>query len=207
MHKIEQYSLQKRQVEELVDTVLEQVGPRLRAARLKQGLTLAELATRAGLSASTLSRLESGKRQANLELLLPLTRELRIGFDQLIPASVPDPRVHQKSVRRDGVLITALSPTSSSIRTFKMVYPPLERAPEQRVHDGYDWIYVISGRLRLRLAEHDLGLEPGEAAEFDTRVPHSMNGVGTGPTEVLCIFNEDGARIHTRAQSVEVEPS
>lgn len=184
-----------------MDAVLEQIGPRLRAARLKQGLTLEELATRAGMSSSSLSRLESGKRQANLELLLPLTRELRIGIDELIPAAVPDPRVRQRPVRRDGVNITALSPQNSPVRTYKMVYPPREATPQPRVHDGYEWLYVISGRLRLKLGEHDLILEPGEAAEFDTRVPHSMNGVGSEPAEILSIFSEDGARIHTRAQT------
>ena len=184
-----------------MDAVLEQIGPRLRAARLKQGLTLDELATRVGMSSSSLSRLESGKRQANLELLLPLTRELRIGIDELIPVAVPDPRVRQRPVRRDGVNITALSPQGSPVRTYKMVYPPREIAPQPRVHDGYEWLYVISGRLRLKLGEHDLILEPGEAAEFDTRVPHSMNGVGPGSAEILSIFSEDGARIHTRAQT------
>lgn len=183
-----------------MEAVLEQIGPRLRAARLKQGLTLEELATRAGMSSSSLSRLESGKRQANLELLLPLTRELRIGIDELISAAVPDPRVRQNPVRRDGVSITALSPQNAPVRTYKMAYPPRATMPQPRVHDGYEWLYVISGQLRLKLGEHDLVLEPGEAAEFDTRVPHSMNGVGPGPAEILSIFSEDGARIHTRAQ-------
>ncbi|MDR6168673.1 transcriptional regulator with XRE-family HTH domain [Microbacterium paludicola] len=74
-------------------TGLDQIGPRLRAARQERGLTLDELAERAGMSTSTLSRLESGKRQANLELLVPLTRQLGIRIDDLVPAEHADPRV------------------------------------------------------------------------------------------------------------------
>lgn len=184
-----------------MDSSLAQIGPRLRAERTAHGLTLDELATRAGMSISTLSRLESGKRQANLELLLPLARELRLGLDDLVPPSVPDPRVTQKPYRRHGIQFTPLSPTNAPVSTFRMVYPARVKAPEQRTHDGYEWCYIISGRLRLLLGDHDLTLEPGEAAEFDTRVPHSMHGLGPGTTEVLSIFNQDGAKIHTRART------
>lgn len=186
-----------------MEAALEQIGPRLRDARTERGLTLAELAARAGMSTSTLSRLESGKRQANLELLLPLARELRIGLDDLVPPSVPDPRVKQQPFRRHGIQFTPLSPANAPVSTFRMVFPPRVNAPAQRTHEGFEWLYVLSGRLRLLLAEHDLILEPGEAAEFDTRVPHAMHGVGPGNTEALSIFNEDGVQIHTRARASE----
>lgn len=186
-----------------MDRALEQIGPRLRDARTERGLTLAELAARAGMSTSTLSRLESGKRQANLELLLPLARELRLGLDDLVPPSVPDPRVPQNPFRRHCIQFTPLTPANAPVSTYRIVYPPRVRAPEQRTHEGFEWLYVTSGRLRLLLADHDLVLEPGEAAEFDTRVPHAMHGLGPGNTEVISIFNADGARIHTRARSTE----
>ena len=183
------------------DPVLDQIGPRLRAARVKQDLTLDDLASRAGISASTLSRLESGKRQANLELLLPLIRQLRIGIDDLIPATVPDPRITPARSTRNGVAIVRLSPENSPIHTFKMTYPGRTSLSPQRVHDGYDWLYVLSGNLRLLLGDRDLLLRAGEAAEFDTRVPHSMGSADGIPVEVLSIFGEDGARIHTRTQT------
>ena len=67
-----------------MDPALDQVGARLKAARHRVGLTLDELAARTGVSASTVSRLESGRRQANLELLVPLTRQLGITLDDLV---------------------------------------------------------------------------------------------------------------------------
>lgn len=180
------------------DAVLEQIGPRLRAARVKQDRTLEDLATKAGMSVSTLSRLESGKRQASLELLLPLTRELRITLDDLIPAEVPDPRIQPVHTMHHGIRTLRLSPPNSPTQTFRMTYPGRKTLPAQRVHDGYDWVYVLSGRLRLLLGDRDLVLGPGEAAEFDTRVPHAMGSADGKPVDVLSIFGAAGERIHTQ---------
>ncbi|MGO2471465.1 MAG: helix-turn-helix domain-containing protein [Microbacterium gubbeenense] len=176
---------------------LEQVGPRLRAIRRARGFTLDDVAARAGMSTSTLSRLESGKRQASLELLLPVTRHLGIRIDDLLPSETRDPRVRRPAVRRDGITIAPLTPEESAIRTYKITYPPVDTLPELCVHDGYEWLYVLSGKLRLRLGEQDLVLTRGEAAEFDTRVPHAMSPVGKSPAEVLSIFNGEGERMHT----------
>ncbi|WP_413317721.1 XRE family transcriptional regulator [Agrococcus sp. 1P02AA] len=176
---------------------LEQMGPRLRAVRHEKGWTLDDLAARAGMSASTLSRLESGKRQASLELLLPLTRELGIRIDDLISVEPPDPRVRRPEIRRDGLVIAPLAPEGSAVHTYKITYPPLRELPELRVHDGYEWLYVLSGRLRLRLGEQDLVLTRGEAAEFDTRIPHAIHAAGGKPAQVISIFNDDGVRMHT----------
>ena len=176
---------------------LSQVGPRLRAARRARGWTLDELAERAEMSASTLSRLESGKRQASLELLLPLIRRLGIRLDDLLPAEAPDPRVRRPVIRRDGLVIVPLAPEGSPVRTYRITYPPVRTLPELRVHDGYEWFSVISGRLRLRLGSQDLVLARGEAAEFDTRTPHAMSAAGGRPAQIISIFNDEGVRMHT----------
>lgn len=177
--------------------VLDQVGPRLRAARQARGWTLDDLAARAALSPSTLSRLESGKRQASLELLVPLTRELGIRIDDLLPQETPDPRVRRPEVRRDGMVIAPLAPEGASIATYKITFLPSTEAPDPRVHNGYEWLYVLSGRLRLVLGERELILTRGEAAEFDTRTPHSMSAAGSRAAQVISIFNQSGARMHT----------
>lgn len=176
---------------------LDQIGPRLRAARQDRGLTLDELAGRAGMSPSTLSRLESGKRQASLELLVPLTRQLGMRIDDLVPAEQPDPRVRRPATTRHGHVVAPLTRESSPVQTFKVTYPPAEAAPAPRVHDGFEWFYVLSGRIRLSLDGRELVLGRGEAAEFDTRIPHSISAVGTRPAEVISIFNAAGERMHT----------
>lgn len=177
---------------------IDQVGARLRAARQARGWTLEELAMPAGISVSTLSRLEAGKRHASLELLLPLTRQLGIRLDDLVPAETPDPRVRRAVERRDGMLIAPLTLEKSPVQALKIVYPPLDGAPAARIHDGYEWLYVLSGRVRLALDGTEHLLEPGEAAEFDTRVPHSISATAEGAAEVLSIFSAAGERFHTR---------
>ena len=149
------------------------------------------------MSASTLSRLESGKRQATLALLLPLTRQLGICLDDLLPAAPADPRVRRAVERRDGMIVAPLTLESSSVQAYKVVYPASEHAPEPRVHDGYEWLYVLSGRLRLALDDHEHIIERGEASEFDTRVPHSLSATADGPAEVISIFSASGERMHT----------
>lgn len=184
---------------------LAQVGPRLRAARRARGWTLEELAERAEMSASTLSRLESGKRQASLELLLPLTRRLGIRIEDLLPEETPDPRIRRPVIRRDGVVIVPLSPEGSPVHTYRITYPPVTRLPALRVHDGYEWFSVISGRLRLRLGGQDLVLTRGEAAEFDTRTPHAMSAAGGRPAQIISIFNDEGVRMHTHVADPAAE--
>lgn len=181
-----------------MDDDLASVGPRLRSARQARGWTLDDLASQAGLSASTLSRLESGKRQASLELLLPITRQLGIRIDDLIGSDTRDPRVRRAAIRKDGLTITPLAPEGSAIGTYRITYPPVTGTPpELRTHDGYEWLYVVSGRLRLRLGAQDLTLARGEAAEFDTRIPHAISAAGSRPAVVISIFNESGVRMHT----------
>lgn len=176
---------------------LARVGERLRAARQAQGLTLEDLAASAAMSASTLSRLESGKRQASLELLLPLTRRLGLRIDDLLRPEIVDPRVRRPVIRRDGLVIAPLAPEDSPVATYKITYPANDELRALRVHDGFEWLYVLQGKLRLRLGDQDLVLTRGEAAEFDTRTPHAMSAAGGRPAQVLSIFNETGARIHT----------
>ena len=186
--------------------VLDQVGLRLRAARKARGWTLDELAARASISASTLSRLESGKRQATLELLVPLTRQLGIRVDDLLADESPDPRVRRPAICRDGMLIVPLAPEGSPIHTYKITYPPTKQCDELKVHEGYEWLYVLSGRLRLRLGEQDLVLTRGDAAEFDTRTPHAMSAAGGRPAQVISIFNETGMRMHTHSEGSAGDP-
>lgn len=178
---------------------LKQVGPRLRALRHQRGWTLEELAERAEMSPSTLSRLESGKRQASLELLLPLTKQLGVRIDDLLTQHTRDPRVRRPEIRRDGHVIVPLAPEGAAVKTYKITFPPAREEPQLKTHEGYEWLYVLSGKLRLRLGERDLTLVRGEAAEFDTRIPHALWAAGGKPAQIMSIFSDDAARIHTNS--------
>ncbi|WP_344939682.1 XRE family transcriptional regulator [Actinomadura miaoliensis] len=184
------------------EDVLDAVGPRLRALRRDRGITLADLAATTGVSQSTLSRLESGKRRATLELLLPLARAYDVPLDDLVGAPrTGDPRIHLKPIRRFGMTFIPLSRRPGGVHAFKMIIPaqpePLEPTPQ--THDGFEWLYVLNGRLRLVLGERDLTLPPGEAAEFDTSLPHWLGSADGGVVELLILFGLQGMRVHVRA--------
>jgi len=186
------------------DDVLAGVGPRLRALRQEQGTTLAALSETTGISVSTLSRLESGLRKATLELLLPLARAYRVPLDELVGAPpTGDPRIYARPIKHSsGQTILPLTRQATGLQAFKHVIAagPV-REPDPRTHEGYEWLYVLSGRLRLVLGEHDVVLPAGEAAEFDTRVPHWFGSSTGEPVEFLSIFGRQGERMHVRARS------
>lgn len=185
-----------------IETELSQIAPRLRSARRKKNITLEQLAHTTGISKSTLSRLESGQRRPSLELLLPVVAALDVPFDQIVaPPRTQDPRVTPKTTRADGRTFTRLSGKSGEPQAFKITILPTEREPVVRSHSGYEWIYVLDGRLRLVLGEHDIVLGAGEVAEFDTANPHWFGCAGSDPVEILSLFGAHGERMHVRART------
>lgn len=181
-------------------TALAQIGPRLRHLRTQAGLSLAAVSEATSISKSTLSRLESGQRKPTLELLLPLARAFTVPVDDLIGAPpTGDPRVQLKPRVQHGRTIIALTRQPGPVQAYKMIIPASIAAPDLRVHEGYEWLYVLAGRLRLMLGSHDVTLGAGEAAEFDTRVPHWFGSTGTGAVEILSLFGKQGEKIHIRA--------
>ncbi|MEU1684896.1 XRE family transcriptional regulator [Micromonospora sp. NPDC005707] len=186
-----------------LDRALDAVGPRLRALRRERETTLADLSAATGVSVSTLSRLESGSRRPTLELLLPLARAHGVSLDELVGAPpTGDPRIHLRPVTRHGMTMLPLTRRAGGIQAYKLVIPaggrPAEPTPQ--THEGYEWVYVLNGRLRLVLGEHDLVLAPGEAAEFDTRVPHWFGRADDEAVEFLSLFGSQGERAHLRAR-------
>ncbi|WP_328475547.1 XRE family transcriptional regulator [Actinoplanes sp. NBC_00393] len=186
------------------EDVLAGVGPRLRALRRARGTTLAELAAETGLTASTLSRLENGKLRPTLEQLLPLARAHGVPLDDLVAAPpTGDPRIHMKPLRRFGLTVVPLTRRAGGIQAYKVIYPPAGRATTRKMqtHEGYEWFYVLNGTIRFVLGEQDLRLGPGEAAEFDTRVPHWIGSADNRPAELLSLFGPQGEQTHLALSS------
>ena len=182
------------------DDVDLRVRRRLRELRTQRGLTLEEVATRADIDVSTLSRLESGKRRLALDHLPRLASALSVSTDDLLRApDAEDPRVKGTSQTRHGVTYWPLthSGPASGLHAFKIRVSARRRNPpdELPVHDGQDWIYVLSGRMRLILGERDFTIKPGEAVEFSTWTPHWFGAVD-GPVEAVAIFGPHGEKLH-----------
>lgn len=182
------------------DSVDHRVRRRLRELRTQRGLTLEEVANRSSIDVSTLSRLESGKRRLALDHLPRLAAALSVSTDDLLRApDAEDPRVKSSSHTHHGVTywpLTRQGP-ASGLHAFKIRISARRRKPPEElpVHEGQDWMYVLSGRLRLILGDQDFTVKPGEAVEFSTWTPHWFGAVEE-PVEALAIFGPHGERLH-----------
>jgi transcriptional regulator with XRE-family HTH domain len=184
-----------------IAAVLAEVGPRLKRIRAGRGVTLTQLAAATGISKSTLSRLESGQRKPSLELLLPIAQAHQVPLDELVGApEIGDPRIRLKPRVRKGRVFVPLTQQPSGLHAWKVIIPPEKGDPELRTHVGHEWLYVLSGQMRLILAGHDITMGPGEVAEFDTSLPHWFGSAGTEPVEILSLLGRHGERHHVRAQ-------
>lgn len=172
------------------------VRTRLRSLRTTLGLSLDDLAERTNLSASTISRVETGKRTIGLDVLVPLAGALQVGLDALLDVRSDDDVVIRPVPSRSGEhTVWLLSQPTSSTTAMKMRIEPTRRRPEQKVHPGHDWLFVIEGQVRLHLGEREIVVATGEAAEFATMTPHAMSAVD-GPAEIVMILDRDGQKAH-----------
>ncbi|CCF61526.1 helix-turn-helix domain-containing protein [Nocardia cyriacigeorgica] len=185
------------------DEVIDAVGPRLRELRRRNGTTLAALSELTGIPVSTLSRLESGQRKPSLELLLPLAKAHQVPLDELVNApETGDPRVYARPFTRNGQTVIPLTRKPGGLQAFKQILAgrPADREPDPRTHEGYHWLYVLNGKLRLILGDRDMVLTAGEVAEFDTHLPHWFGNADEHPVEYLSIYGPQGERFHIRAR-------
>lgn len=189
--------MQAKATDESIDA---RVRRRLRELRIEQSLTLQQVSERAHIDISMLSRLESGKRRLALDHIPGLAAALGVSADDLLGgAPPPDPRVRSKPTTHAGLTMWPLTNrgTSGGLHAFKVRISPRRRTPPEtlRVHDGHDWMYVLDGRMRLLLGDQDLAIEPGEAVEFSTWIPHWFGAID-GPVELIALFGAQGERTH-----------
>ena len=174
---------------------------RLRTLRQARGWTLDDLAARAHVGASTISRIETGQRRLAVDQLVTLARALGITVDDLLADDDGDDVVIRPTPSGDGGAVWMLSRRDdpSGRIVAKMRVPTSTTAePERRVHPGRDWFYVLDGTVRLVLGGREHVVAAGEAASFSTMTPHYVVGVG-GPAEILTILDHHGERAHLDA--------
>jgi len=190
-----------------IAAALDDVGPRLRRLRGQRGITLTGLADATGISKSTLSRLENGQRKATLELLLLLAAAFRVPLDDLVGApEVGDPRIRLKAYTKSGRTVIPLTRHAGGVQAWKIIIPPSNTTPVLKTHEGYEWLYVLSGQMRLILADRDWVVGAGEVVDFDTRVPHWFGSAGAQPAEILSMFGPQGERLHAGRDPVGLRP-
>lgn len=174
------------------------VRKRIRALRVAQGWSLEDLATRANVSQSTLSRIENGQRRLALDQLVILARALDTSLDQLVETA-PDDIVTSPVIDAAHGLMRWLvkSDPGMTVVRQRMTEPPPDNPARMRAHPGHEWLVVLSGTAILVLGHRRFRIETNQAAEFPTMLPHAIGAEG-GPCEILGIFDRDARRGHQR---------
>ncbi len=171
------------------------IGSRLRTLRRERGWRLEDLAERTGLSKAYLSRLESGERQPSLTALFGMARAYGVSFSALFE---PEPETQSLAVvradedhvqRGNGLLYSKLSNGSMTfnLRPLKIVVPADRAGDTLYKHEGEQWLYVLSGRLCLELADEEIVLGSGDAAHFDAENPHKLSALDGREAEVILV--------------------
>ncbi|MFF1398927.1 helix-turn-helix domain-containing protein [Streptomyces sp. NPDC058287] len=174
------------------------VRKRIRALRVAQGWSLEELATRANVSQSTLSRIENGQRRLALDQLVTLARVLDTSLDQLVETASDDVIISPRIDAAHGLMRWPVKGDPGiSVMRQRMTEPPPDNPSRMRAHPGREWLVVLSGTATLMLGHRRFRIETNQAAEFPTMLPHAIGAEG-GPCEILGIFDRDARRGHQR---------
>jgi transcriptional regulator with XRE-family HTH domain len=174
---------------------LDSFGVRLKELRRQRGWTLQELADQSGLSKTFVSRLETGNRQASIAAVLTLARIFGVSLASMFEsqlATEPCIIVRRAEAIPKSAKGLTYTPLSSAERFFnlqpmRLRVSPSRKGTEHFHHEGEEWIYLFSGRLTLSLAGKTYDLEPGDAAHFESRLPHRLIARGPHEAEILLV--------------------
>ena len=182
--------------DKLTQTEMSRLSERLRELRTERGWTQDELARRAGLSKSYLSRIEDGERQPSLASLLSLAQAHGVSLASLFAAPTAENR-HCAVLRAgslpaqqgNGISYTPLSrpERAANMHPIHVTVPAGRENGEMYRHDGEEWLYVLSGTLRLALADEAHVLHPGDSAHFDARLPHRLFALDGRDAELILV--------------------
>ncbi|MFH0240968.1 helix-turn-helix domain-containing protein [Streptomyces sp. HK10] len=171
---------------------LPSVAPRLRDLRRRGGLTLEAAAERLDLSPAHLSRLETGQRQPSLPLLLALARTYGTTVADLLGETPPDrdPVIRAgrvEPVEAGGWVYRQAGGSRRAMQALRVHIPPDTQNDLVRTHAGEEWLYVLTGRLRLVLGSDEHLLGPGDSAHYDSGTPHRITAVPPAGADLLFV--------------------
>ncbi|GAA2740519.1 helix-turn-helix transcriptional regulator [Terrabacter aerolatus] len=185
------------------------IRARIRGLRLARGWSLDALAGRCGLSASTLSRIETGHRRIAIDQLSPIARALGTSIDELVElTSDEDVVIHPRRNAAHGHTTWLLTREDepNGLVVAKMRITARRPAARPGVHPGHEWFTVLSGTARLQLGERVLVVEEGQSAQFSTMVPHALTALD-GPLEIIVVFDREGRRAHLDPEKGHAGPT
>jgi len=179
-----------------------QIGPKLRALRLKKSMGLVELGKHTGLSAALLSKLERDKLYPTLPTLLRIAMVFSVGLDYFFTderkrhvVSVVTKEERIRLPERPGAGEIAYHFESLDFKTnerktsaYLADFEPIEEeklTPHQ--HPGSEFLHVLKGRLGLRVGIDQYELDAGDSMYFDPSVPHTYRRMGKQVCQALIV--------------------
>jgi transcriptional regulator with XRE-family HTH domain len=178
------------------------LGQRIAAIRKDKGLSLEDLASRTGLDAELLSRIEKDLYTPPLGELIRLGKALETRMGVFIAPSEPSPytivRAHQRrkiarfasgTRKKHGYEYESLAPEKGdrAMEPFLVTLHPTD-VQDMSSHDGQEFIYVLEGSMEARFEEAVEILEAGDAIYYDSNRPHLVRCHGQGPTRILAVL-------------------
>lgn len=193
------------------------VGKRVRLQRREQGMSLRDLAQRAGLSSSFLSLVERGECSLSLTSLFAISQALGVNPAVLIEAAdAVEMRPQEFSLWRASSAATTPTMTVGEREYYRLpqtfegqaldplyfrIHPTATVAPLAS-HDGEEFAYVVSGCLWLRVSDREITLGPGDAIHFSSQTPHTIANLTNQPVEAIWVStHSDVAHGLDRTQS------
>lgn len=175
------------------------IGANIRRCREQTGLTLTEVAGRARLTKSALSKIERGQGSPPIATILRIADVLKTPLAELLTepeATVPYVLTHRGEGRiltRDGSRFgysyeaLALDMRQKAMEPFLLTIRPGD--PTGRFqHGGQEFIYMLSGQMEVCIDEEKLRLSAGDSLYFDPSHPHATRVLGKRPATFLCLF-------------------
>ncbi|MFF2210958.1 helix-turn-helix domain-containing protein [Streptomyces antibioticus] len=168
------------------------VAPQLRSLRRRAGLTLEAAARSASMSPAHLSRLETGRRQPSLPMLLALARVYGTTVSELLGERVADQdavvrAADMEPTRAGGWTYWQSGAPGRGMQALRVRVPHGSQGDIVRVHPGEEWLHVLRGRLRLRLGDTAHLLGPGDSAHFDSLTPHRLAAEDSDGVDLLFV--------------------
>lgn len=175
------------------------IGQTIRSLREESGLSLAEVASRAGLSKSALSKIEKAQVSSPISTLLAVAGALNVHLSRFFTEPESKPRFVVTRAGKAPVISRGGSQYGYSYRAlaaempdkigepFLLTVRPGDKRGVFR-HDGQEFIFILSGRMRMRLAEDEVVLEEGDALYFDPSLEHTCEALDRRAVHFLCCF-------------------
>jgi transcriptional regulator with XRE-family HTH domain len=175
------------------------IGRRLREARVRHRLTLADLAGRTGLSKATLSKIENGLVSSPISTYYRIAEVLGLDGGGLFgePTKGPlcfvvrkderKPASRQKTGYTYSFQALGFRRARKRMEPFILTYLPHQTEIPRYVHTTEEFLYILKGRLEFHYRGQRFLLEAGDCVYFDARMPHGGRAHGSRPAVALSI--------------------